>query len=95
MIVEIISLFIILLLIYNFITTQIKESFECNLSNPNKIECNEYKLEKNQDSINKLQQLMKKLDGQFNKVRDTELINRTLIKKNHSNLKKMNEENKK
>ena len=65
------------------------------VSNPNKIECNEYRLEKNEDRINKLKQLMQKLDGKFNKIRDTELINRKLIKKNHSNLEKMNEVTKK
>jgi hypothetical protein len=95
MIIQIISLLIILLLVYNFIITPFKESFECDLSNPNKIECNEYKLEKNEDRINKLKQLMQKLDGKFNKIRDTELINRKLIKKNHSNLEKMNEVTKK
>jgi hypothetical protein len=91
MVIKFLIFLFLLIITYDFYLKNIKETFQCNLDNPTADECNEYLLEKNESNISKLKTHLKNIKTKFNKIRDTELINREIIKKNKINISKLND----
>lgn len=82
MIIKFLLVFLLIIILNALVINPFVEAFECNLSKPSTSECDDFRLMKNKNTINKITAFMKKIENKLNTSQKMVKMNSSSILKN-------------